>query len=515
MIFIITIIILCSSMLLKLVINRTLIHSTTYPFPRTQFKWDENPDQILEAAKILLKHLDSSVNEWIDVCRQSRHPGFLWEIDYIKPSKALLEMNRLIIESEKILFEHDNDINLKPNFSTEESNLVLFNTARAYIKADNDIRKSMEIWNNLYNNPIDGLVSVRKSNLLCHLHTAFLCTGDFEKSYSCYLKHMTLLKITTYQEQHDYGLWDNMSIMHTLQSFFCKYVPEYLSFLAKKIKVTERILLSHKKNTILKLMPIQMIVQSCSKPFYDHAKSIMPELPSYDELSFIKSTPRTQKTTYTLYEKKYMELLNDKHASQTEIKSMAWSIWHEANNKPIQKDEQKQIEEDEKLKHEPIFDFLRNSVKIEYHSVIDIGCGISDHMYNFFDDKDLTGVDISPYVIDYWKEKGRSVINSSAETFFQECDRKFDLCFSGFSLSSISSIDMFLIECSKKCKHLCANISLKTGVFPGPNGIMQMSNVIMNEEEWIIQISKYFEVISIGQGSSSVFIFATSKQYVI
>jgi len=273
------------------------------PVLRREFIWDKNPCQILGAAQILLDHLNnSSIHEWIYVIRQSRHPDFLWEINYIKPSNTLIDINSLIVQSEKILFENDTDIVLKPEFSADVGILNFFNIIRAYIKAENGhISKAMNIWDALYSSKIGQLSAIRQTNLLCHLHSAYLCAGNFEKSYSCYLKQLTLLKITKYKDQHQHGMWDNVFLMHILQCFFCKHIPKYNTFMSKQIDITERSLLIHKKTSFMKFISMQMIVQLCSKPFYDYARSIMPDLPSYDESSFTKSSITTQRKAQTPY----------------------------------------------------------------------------------------------------------------------------------------------------------------------------------------------------------------------
>ncbi len=483
---------------------------------RNEFIWNKNPDQIVNAAQMLLDNLDKyrMIHEWIFVTRQSRHPGFLWEIDYIKPTKSLIAINKMVTHSENILFDSKNSIILKPEFSADIGILNLFNIIRAYIKAENNsIEDSMEIWNAIYKSQIGYLSITRQSNILCHMHSAFLCTGNFEKSFSCFMKHLALLKTTTHKNQHACGLWDNISIMHIMQCFFSKYVPQYRTFLSQNIGSTERSFLTHKKTALLKFMSIQLIVQICSKPFYDHAKINFPNLPNYDESSFITSSPTKQQEASTFYEMKYKQMLCDdsEYVAKDELKAIEWSIWHE---KEIQFKKEMQykkgIQESPENERNVFIDFLTD-INIDCHSIVDIGCGISDKIYNHFSDKNIIGVDISPFVVDYWAEKGRQIIKTPADIFFEQCDKKFDICTMLYVLPAIQPIDKFLRLCSQNCKNLCTIITLGMWLRPNPIGISKLALTIQDEDEWVKQISKYFEIMRLEDDTDFLMIHAVSK----
>lgn len=478
---------------------------------RNEFVWDKNPDQLISATKILLDNLNKykMIHEWVFAIRQSRHPGFLWEIDYIKPSNSLIKINKMIMQSENILFDSNDSIMLKPQFSADPEILNFFNIIRAYIKAENgNIDKSIEMWISIYNSQIGYLSKTRQSNILCHMHSVFLCAGNFEKSFSCFMKHLTLLKISTHKEQQACGMWDNISLMNIIQYFFSKHVPQYRTFLSQKVNCTERSLLVHKKTALLKFTNIQLIVQTCSKPFFDHAKTLFADIPEYDESSFIKSTPTKQQRANTFYEMKYKQALSDsEYASKEEIKAIEWSMWHESTEEYDKKHKSNKL-----IKTNNFIEFLKNT-DVNYHSVIDIGCGTCDDIYTFFENKNLTGVDISPFVVDYWAEKGRPIIKDSAEAFFENNDKNFDMCIAAYVLPALYPIDKFLYLCSKKCKNLCAAVLFGMWLRPTPVDITQLALTVKSKDEWIEQISEYFDIKLLEDNSTSIILHATSKYY--
>jgi len=457
-----------------------------------EFIWFKS-NQIVKAAMILTKEVEktNNIEELSYLIRSARHPDFLWEINYITPSENLNIINDLVISIEPNLFKSVLSIELKERYSCSPSALMMLNIVRAYIKAEKgQITDSMTLWNQLYEIDYSVFPVIRQCNLLMHLYIVFLCTKDFEKAHSCYIKLFSLLKVINLKTLHETGIIDNISIIYTIQSFFAKHVPEFLSFLSDKLHVPTRNLLSHKKVTTLVFTPMQFIVQICTKPFYDHAKSKMP-LPDYDIDSFHKKDYHPVSDSISEWEEKYSETINSEYSTTLEKSARKWDLYFDRIIKS--KIEIEQTDDSKSL----VEMFPECSYLVEpFSSVLDIGCGLSSSPLRCFSDKKITRIDISRYVYNYWLEKENPIIEISAESFFENNKCVYDLCFCSHVLPAIVSQDFVLEKCSQTCKYII--ISLKSSVsdlIPLSQHIDQKWINNVSDDEWIIRISKYFDII--------------------
>lgn len=473
--------------------------------PSREFVWIHSPTQIVKGAKILFSSLSSShvIDEWIYLIRQARHPDFLWKINYIIPTEELSEINKMISESELILFEDPCDIILKKPFTADPASMSLFNVVRAYTKAENgQISEALNLWDKLYEDGISTLSPMRQTNLLMHFYVSFLCSKQFEKAFSCYTRYLALTKLTTLKAQHSIGLLDNLSIMYCLHAFFLRHVPEFLSFMSSKLDVYERELMIHKKSSMLDVMPIQFFVQTCSKPFYDYAKTLMP-LPDYDIQDFKHSRTMSAKKSNSIYEEKYADVCLSPYSTKTEICSRKWDLilhLQQNNNESI----------DDSL---TLLNFLGDN-NIQYNSVVDAGCGLSSAPLEHFKNKDLTRFDISTYAGAFWKNSD-PIIESSAEDFFDTQKQIFDICFCSNALSAFISPLQFLEKCSSKCKYLVASIPHSCcGLYPSTSSVLPMWENI-SSDDWIAKISKYFDIQYLSNlkiANESIYVIGKSKQ---
>ena len=127
------------------------------------------------------------VTPWMDLIRTSRHPQVTWVVDYIEPRTELLEINKIIEQSEEIIYGDLRTLSMKEGYSADISQEVTFHTIRAHLRAEKgEIEQSIEIFTEILSKYYDYLPVIRQSNLLMHCSLAYLCTGDFDKSYECF-----------------------------------------------------------------------------------------------------------------------------------------------------------------------------------------------------------------------------------------------------------------------------------------------------------------------------------------
>lgn len=447
-----------------------------------EFIWMNNPKQIGLAAETIFDSLKNAtiIDEWVYLIRQARHPDFIWDIDYIQPTDELQKINLLIDQSEDVLFESKNSLKLKSNYTVDLNALAIFNIIRAYRKAEKlEYTDSLQIWNELYESDYFRLTPIRQSNLLMHMHIAFMCFKDFEKAFACYSKHLLFTKILPFKQQHTYGVLDNSSIMYFIQCFFARHVPEFLSFITNKLDALEREMLIHKKVEVLEFLPIQFYVQILSKTFYDLAKSTMP-LPNYDLSTFIKNKHSPVERVETILEKQYIECLNSPYSSKSEINARKWDLLL-SNQSESKSDQSKDL-----------IDFL-DDYGLHYDEVIDVGCGLSNIPKIYFENKNLVRVDASNFASNYWAAKD-PIIEMSGEEYLKN-SQEFDLCFCSNVLPAMPSPVEFLQQCHSKCKYLAASLAYASiGIVPSGSLTIEMWANNLSCDEWVKIIGKYFDI---------------------
>lgn len=473
-----------------------------------EFLWTNNSEQIIEAANILLSTLPNAtvVDEWLYLVRQSRHPNYLWDINYIKPSTILLQVNKLIKESEKILFNHIDDIELKKQYQCGPDALLLFNVIRAHVDAEQgQIEHSMLLWDKLYNMNVSSISLIRQCNLFMHLYTVFLCTKQFDKAYSCYLKLLSMIKISSLKTQHEMGILDNICLVSHIQNFFVRHVPEFLVFLSTRLNVSDRSLLIHKKTMALELMPLQLIIQVCSRSFYDHARSLMP-LPDYNIDEFLMANKPLPMKAESEWHVKYNEVLGSQYSTKLEISARKWDlIWHTIVNKPVDKYLQEQNDYTVDL-----IDFL-DDVNLDYSSVLDVGCGIASKPMQYFHDRTLTRIDISNFIANYWLAKN-PIIEASAEEFFSRVTQNFDLCFCSMCLPAMIDPMHFLEQCKLRCKYLVASIQHSTdGLRPVSSQLVKAWHDNVDADTWVKRVTNYFDIKHITQIDSNILVIGLAR----
>ncbi len=478
------------------------------------------PQLIVKAVELMFNHLKhmSSIDEWIEIVRESRHPDVLWNINYITPSPHMEKVNDLIRRSELILFEEENPLVLKSQYTASPRNMTILYTIMAYIKAeDGQIEESLAVWDYAYYNCLYNANTTRRTTLLTHLSTAYLCSNNFDKSLECFKKHWALLRSATEKMRYRCGIWDDMTCLNIVYYFFARHVPRFSAFWAKQLGIGEECLRPGKKFFISEFTDMQFIVQMCSKPYYDHAKLSMPELPDYDLSMF--TTTEKQKEIHrqhipdelNMYEENYMKCVHSQECLPAfEKESVVWDMWNSCHwdppRQPAARDEDDEYQEDQIewiIGEDVEYDMDKGSELLlkfidsnnqTYDSALDLCCGTSRVMYDHFLHQKLTQVDISTYVYNYCKDQGRTIIKQPAEIFLDETEEHFDLCICCLSLSYLTSLDAILLSISKKCKYFAASIVHGAQIFPFSVGGIDLNKTTQRKEWWEKQVSKYFDI---------------------
>ncbi len=442
--------------------------------------------ELLDSAHTMLPYLPQLkyIGNWINLVKVARHPGVLWNINYIEPSDVLVKLNELIVESEKIFFVSPDSTEIKDDFYAENEELAYFHIIRAYLRAEEgNIASSMKIWNQLYSTWLFRQHPQRKSNLLAHLYKVFMCTKELDMAAHCINKLWTEISITEQVKRYEYGMWDNLTNIFLVQWVFSYYVDEIASNLTSELANFQ--ILRHKRQEIAPLIckDTQWLVATCSRPFYDHARNLMPTLPSYDIAKMTqnelptKSKNESQKELY----KNYKNALDCKDSiGIPEFHRHAFNLF---------------FEDREKFDNCYVWSDFWNKHGPDIESVLDIGCGLSKKTYDIFKDKNLVALDLSDVVVDHWNAQDREIIQMPAHEYLPQSP-DFDLCVFSDSLDYIFNYDMVLRQCSLKCKYILISVSLIEFVVHSASGIIDFNRVVLSCNEWEQVISKHFDIIA-------------------
>ncbi len=482
------------------------------------------PQHIVKAVELMFNHLRhmSSIDEWIEIVRESRHPDVLWDINYITPSPHMEKINNLIRKSEGILFQKedplatDGAVVLKDQYTALPKNMSILYTIMAYLKAeDGKLDESLAMWDYAYDNHLYNADITRKSTLLTHLTTAYLCSNNFDKSLECFKKHWALLRYSTEKIRYRCGIWDDLTCINIVYYFFARHVPRFSSFWAKHLGIGESSLRCGKKFFINEFTDLQFIVQMCSKPYYDYAKMSMPELPDYDPSMFTTTAKQKEiqaqdiPDELNMYEENYMKCIHSQQCLPAfEKESVVWDMWNSYHW------DSSSDEHDMDKGSELLVKFFTNidevtddeiSGIVAPDSVLDLCCGTSGVIYDHFLHQRLTQVDISTYAYNYCKDQGRVIIKQPAEIYLDETEEQFDLCVCCLSLSYLTSLDAILLSISKKCKYFVASIVYGAQIFPFSVGGIDLNKTTQRKEWWEKQLSKYFDIVEMKDEDKNIF----------
>ncbi len=450
------------------------------------FLWNQNPSEILYSARVVFPHLHriKNADHWFRIVRIARHPGTMWEIDFVRPSPQLKQLNEMIRQSEKIFCPDKDRAQVRQNIEANPDLEIIFHTMRAYLRADEgDFVSAMRIWMDIHDNWLSKVYFLRKSATLAQLYKIFLCTNQVDLAISCFDKHWALLASTKRSDRFIGGLWDNHTAITLLHWAFNAFVPEIKEAHIRNLGITEQQLEGHKRKGLMPFFSedIQWLVHICGKEYYDHARTLMPSLPGYDESTFRCNELSEEVRTKTTYQKTYLQAIDNlENIEPIQLQQAAFDVFFDERNYY-----------DGSTMLQPFLD----TCEISYESVIDLGCGTSLSSFEVFKSKQLTSIDISQVAVDYWKDKKREVIHSSAEDFLKTSDN-FDLCYCGDMLDCNKDSENLIKLCAKKCQYLCVVVDLDDEViYTSDRVALDLSRYPRTKNQWIEIISQYFTIL--------------------
>lgn len=494
-----------------------------------------NLDDLLNLAESAFTALPDKgdVTSWMDLIRTCRQPQIMWEVDYIEPKKQLLRINELIIESEKLLFKDSKSTELKNQYSADIDQLEAFNTIRVHLKAENgDFESATTILEHMLTNAYDDLSLIRKSNLLYHGCLVFLCCKNLEISYHCMEKHWALLKYADVTERVQLGLWDNQVLLQMAYWFFVKYSVDVREFYSIKTKTPISDIWNHKKIAALYFLEYDnsWIASFCGLPFYEHARSLYPNLPKYEKK---RSTPcnidktweddtyRNDGSKAVGEEKYYYEQFNREHYYEQFNKEVNTDIHYVDPDKASDYlysyyHYQTNYTHDANSKV-PLIEFMNKNITIEVSSVLEVGTGIE--IPRSFAHTDYLGLNISTKVCSILRDKGIPHKHRCASLLLKDIDKHFDLCLAYDFLNHLTStrLRIFIEECSKKCTYLLTAVDTRndyrTDILSKrqPISRINLHPTIMNLEEWRNYLTPNFECRYESPNDSWIYIFGKSK----
>ncbi len=426
-------------------------------------------DQLLELDQ------QEDVTMWMDLARTSRHPQHLWSIDYIESLPELETINEAIRKSEVILYGDNRSLKLREKYSADIFQEIAFHTIRAHLRSEEGHPEiSVEIFEELIEDWLDEIPLIRKSNLLMHACLCFLCCQKWQQSYDCLQKHWGLLKYASTDDRENLGIWDNEVIIRMIYWFFMKHVPDFRTFYASKTGViASSDLWKHKKMGLLWALSYDdsWVVSFCSLPLYEHARSLMPDLPAYEK------KPTTVRNSILGFGDS-TKIISESLSEQDRYLDLFKRIM-----------EQAVYERDEDKANDALFSYLSfRPDRIQYEntltrliqfvdecggadplhagSVLDVASGLSVVDIIKRKDMKLTSsylhVDISERICRLLEKEGRTVRHSSMQGFLSKTKDYFDLCIASSCLHYLleCQIDDFLVDVSQKCLSLAAAIPL-------------------------------------------------------
>jgi len=448
----------------------------------------------LKTAFDMLKNSED-VSYWFDLVRQCRHPSMLWDIDFILPRDPVNLVNEYIQKSEKLLYDSDTSLQLKEPYTADIYQEVTFHTIRAYLRAEEgDFDASLKIWDNL-TSWLEKLSLVRKSNLLFHLFKCYLCTNRFQKSYNYFCQHWYLIKYCSMSDRFNEGIWDNMSIMYMIMSFFIEHTDEYKLFLSTQDDIVFENLHKHKKVGLIYSLSYDhsWIVSQLSLDYYNKAREYFSTLPEYKTLD---TTPRNTKffmpqrnlfheNKYQGWQKHYYEKLlseGDKEGVHIDcLNNYFYSFYHFS----------KDYKYEESIESE-LFEFLRKHQSSE-SSVLYSGCGLCFSQNKF--KCAVQYVDISEQMVYEGQQKDIEITQMSIDTFLSRTSLFFDLLFSCGVLEHLSKyqIGIVLEKSAAVVSSICCYIETIENKFEMDILQFFMHRTVKPIDWWKEKFEQYFE----------------------
>ena len=430
-------------------------------------------------SKLVRAQLDTlkqqeDVTMWMDLVRTARHPQHLWSIDYIEPLPELKSVNDAIRESELILYGDKRSLNLLDGYKTDIFQEISFHTIRAHLRAEEGHPElSVEIFEELIEDWFDNLPLIRKSNLLMHACLCFLCCQEWTKSYDCLQKHWGLLKYASPEDRDNLGIWDNEIIIREIYWFFMKHVADFRNFYASKAGITASSdLWKHKKTGLLWALSYDdtWVVGFCSLALYNHARTLMPDLPAY------KVKPVTVRNRIMGYTEAEGDL--NIVSEQNQYLNV---FTKEAGLPPYEIDELKINDalfsylsfSPDKTRYDnawlrliQFIDEQGGSDPLYLGSVADMGSGMSATDMNR-EGRTLTSdylcVDVSERICRMLREEGVKVVHDLMQNFMSKTEDHFDLCIASLSLHYLlpCNIDTLLTDIANKCSVFATAIHIE------------------------------------------------------
>ncbi len=467
-----------------------------------------NIDNLLSAGlKDISQPCDAT--SWMDIIRTLRQPQHLWKIDYIEAGPRLSDINRIIVQSETLLYGDKKNLRLKPGYSADIYQEIGFHTIRAHLRAEEgDISAATGIFKELLANWYDELIPIRQTNLLMHGCLAALCCMEFEDSYTYFQKHWTLLKYSEENDRVGLGIWDNHVILQLIYWFFIKHVVDFKDFYAikSKLRYTSE-LHCHKKIPVLNFLDYDhsLVVSFCALPFYNHARKLMPTLPEHETKRStpinsarpIISEPGSGHINQPVGKEKYyydqfnLETKQMSYVIDQDLADNFLYSYYSFQNNYVQDGDRK----------EKLLCFANSHITVtDCDSVFEAGCGKIPLKFNHT--VRHTCVDISEVIYGKLKDKKIPCIQQSIVNFLHDTSNTFDLCFTCDILQTLTltKLKMFLSLCQKKCKYIVALINtdkdVRTEIINQPHNITEVNvnKTLLTHDKWIALLSAYFTI---------------------
>lgn len=483
---------------------------------------------LVNKAQEAIQEIDhkGDVSSWMDLMRTCRQPQVFWAVDYIEPQEELIEINRLIRESEAILYKKNSNIYLKDGYTADVNQLSAFNTIRAHLRAEEGhIATAEHMFQQMLRHRFDELSLIRKSNLLFHGCLSLLCCGKFQESYDCFEKHWGLLKYASPSDRISQGLEDNHNILTMIYWFFIKNVENFRDFYAVANGQKVGQIWNHKKIALLYFLEhdSSWAISFCGLAFYNYARSLFPSLPIYEKkrstptnhqkiwlddevCSYAEETQATGKEQY-YFEQYNREIdLNSKFPDQDTSDDYLYSYYHYQTNYPL--------DQNAKMK---LVDFIREHIDDDdYFSVLEAGSSLI--IARGFAQKSYTCIDISSRVCEILQEKDIEHEQGCISVFLSKTEKNFDLCFAYDILNHLNHhrLQDFLYNCSKKCTYLAAAIDteddFRNDILSKNHGVKKINlhRTVRDIEGWRGYLESHFKKINMHTDGKWIYVFCQS-----
>lgn len=259
-----------------------------FNYKKTQYEKNDDVESIISKIEDRISQIETNQSQDIDIgylfnlCRTLRHPGFCWEIDFVKPNQYMSKTLDLIKKIENIAYTSQNSVILKNKFSSEINQAAAFQNIRSHIRAEEGkITDAIFILNQFMKNNYDSLDTCRKANGLFSLSVAFLCDVQFINSLNSYKELWNLMYYCENKKRFTDGVIDAWSVLNLIYAFFVRYSKDFKNFLSTEIKSQSIEIYRHKQTTMVSFFEKDPtpIVSQIGVGFYNHACRKFPLLP--------------------------------------------------------------------------------------------------------------------------------------------------------------------------------------------------------------------------------------------